>query len=432
MFGTLRYDQSTNASSLLLEATDAPFNKQRQCALTRSACAQCRVRKSKCTGEAGGCQRCLAKNIQCRYPAPQSSKLGKRGAEGYPETSPSLLMSDTGSRHIVAENTEVSSTSLSNVGATTGVSQGPDTISEASDMIDTTAWSQRHNSNTDSEYVFNFDTQFVAEGVLDSFASDMPSLDVLDSDSSPGFQPESRSKVAEGSQTAAQDAKASLLFDSVPTCNCFSRAVRIHESIEIKLVSALQDQVGTAEEFLQQLKTCLAGCEGLLLCVSCRYRSEYTMLILSMCEKLASSLENAWLVMPSGGRAVTSDYTTRQDVSSPVGLVQPRAPRPRSEEESIEYGAELRLAGAEGRSSERRQTGQGCGLENRSAHRRLEIGLWKLDDEDEIHVFYGLLVVRVGMFRALLATLETLVTSHNWPVHKSITIDLQKRCMDMP
>lgn len=339
------------------------------------------------------------------------------------------MTSEPGGRQIVAENTEIFRTP-SNKGAIGSVSQGPDTTSDASDMIDTTAWSHRNNSNTDSEYGFNFGSQIVAEGALENFTPDMSSLDVLGSDSNLDFQPESCNMATDGSQMATHDPEVGMLFGNGSECSCFSRAIGIHEAIEVNLVSVLQDQAGTAEYFLQQLKTCLADCEALLMCESCRYRSAYVMLILSMCEKLASCLESAWLVMPSGGRGARMDRTTRQDVSSSLESVQPQTPRSGGRRENaallqLDYDAEP------ARPRRGRQPGQEDEFERPNARRRLEIGPWKLDDDDEIHVFYGLLMARVGMFGTLLTTLEILVTSQNWPVHKSVSMDLQERYTDV-
>lgn len=391
---------------------------------------QCRIRKSKCTGEASGCQRCSAKNIQCHYTAPNNFKLRKRGAEGRLEASPEISTSELGSRKTRSEITEVSSTP-SNSGTTVGVSQGSNTISQSSNMIDTAVWSQRHNSSSESEYVFDFGSHGVAEGVLDDFTPGMPSLDLLGNDSSLDFETESRNTTAEDSQTGTQDPEVSMTSADGSACSCFSRAIVTHEAIEVNLVYALQGSAGTAESFLRQLKTSIADCEALLLCDSCRYRSDYIMLILSMCEKLASSLENAWLVMPSGGRAVKFDHSTGQGVSSPVGSARSRIRRDSTAFQQPQSRADPRPAVAEGGSGKGEQVGPGGDIEKRSAPRRLEIGLWKLDDDDEIHVFYGLLLARVGMFDALLTTLEMLVTSQYWPVHKSVIMELQERCVDM-
>ncbi|KAK2036166.1 hypothetical protein LZ31DRAFT_547650 [Colletotrichum somersetense] len=63
MFSTLKSVNGT--SGYILKPSAPPFKRQRT--LARVACANCRGKKLRCSGDPEGCQRCLARDIECTY-----------------------------------------------------------------------------------------------------------------------------------------------------------------------------------------------------------------------------------------------------------------------------------------------------------------------------------------------------------------------------
>ncbi|KAK5628870.1 hypothetical protein RRF57_004585 [Xylaria bambusicola] len=159
------------------------------------------------------------------------------------------------------------------------------------------------------------------------------------------------------------------------TCSCSSQIVVTFEMVEISLhlVTAPKGSPGrpsqaaamNIEEFLRDHKRALVSCEMLLGCETCSCRGEYVMLVISICRKLLHS----------------------------VGVMH-----------------------REGLSE----------VQNRDSSRERG-GLWKLDDEDQAGVLEVLLKIRATRLRRLVTILDHVVTSHDWPAHRSMTQDLVRR-----
>ncbi|KAI1337317.1 hypothetical protein F5Y15DRAFT_158597 [Xylariaceae sp. FL0016] len=423
MFGTLRNDVTTNGPGLLLEATNAPFSKQRQGTLTKNACAQCRLRKSKCTGEAEGCHRCRERRLQCRYPMTRGVKPG-RNTKDLISSPPSSL----------EENQIVSSSSREDEGATTVIERSGSVVEEA-DASGHNAWSLGSNPSSNDRFDFGTSFEFaesdvmVAHGASTGLFDDfVPQLISPDASQKGPDRNDSHHHINHGAKAAANTSNGSPdnfhTFHSQYQCSCFAQAISVHENIEVNLVGVLHDHSGTAEELLKQQKNCLAECENLLECNPCCSRSDYVMLILSMCMKIASSLENSWLALPLVKRGTSGNSESRQ-ITSPAetsecnqllaGLGHILYTR-----NSYHIAQQKGIRGSDGNTATR-----GLRSEQPNGSQRLEIGAWELDDEDEIHVFRSLLLARVQRFGSLAHNLERMVAVNDWPVHKGVVLDLK-------
>ncbi|KAI0454664.1 hypothetical protein F5B21DRAFT_474613 [Xylaria acuta] len=462
MFGTLRYNRSSD-EAYSLEATDAPFAKKRQGVPARTACASCRERKAKCTGEEYGCQRCLAKNIECRYPSTQRKRPGSTATEGTRQGTPTAARgSPDRSLDSTEEDSATTTTSFS--------STLPDSQSRYSKQTDIPTDPSSGGVFPDAELGFcpdlNFPFDFQTSAGFDAacpqqiqhdgngFASDLPSPSGepphggLSSTRFPKPLPNVDGfSGSTSNRFPAPPRSREHKHNNVQGCLCFSLAMCTHEAIEVNLVHGLQDQSATAENLLQHMKTCLADCEALLRCHACRTKSEYVMLILSMCEKIACSLEDARAVLlPSDSRRndLHSDKTDRSRVwgtgsgaswtQHPVnasealgsGITSVSAAPPARRESVVNEVDNIH--GQRDRTSWREE-GEIVGCYP-SVRRRLRIGFWQLDDDDETHVLRGLLVARIGKFASLLEMLRDVVGKHQWPVHKNLTWTLQGRFED--
>ncbi|KAI1742418.1 hypothetical protein F4680DRAFT_445981 [Xylaria scruposa] len=442
MFGTLRYNRSSD-EAYSLEATDAPFAKKRQGVPARTACASCRERKAKCTGEEYGCQRCLARNIECRYPSTQRKRPGSTLNEGIRQGPPTARGSLDSTEEDGATTTTPFSSTL------------PDSQSRHSQPTSITTDSSSGGVFPDAELGFCPDLNFPFDFQTSAgFTSDLPSPS--DEPSNGGLSSTHFPKILLGAERISGNSNSrfhassrsrELKYNNAQSCSCFSLAMCTHEAIEVNLVHGLQDQSATAENLLQHMKTCLADCEALLRCHACRTKSEFVMLILSMCEKIACSLEDAYaLLLPPAScrRDLYSDKADRSRVwgtgsgaswtrhpvntaeafgsgITPVPVAFPaRRESVVNEVDSIPEPSERTRWREEGE----------IGGDNPSVRRRLKIGFWQLDDDDETHVLRGLLVARIGKFATLLETLRDVVGKHQWPVHKNLTWTLQGRFED--
>ncbi|KAI0195212.1 hypothetical protein EV127DRAFT_181555 [Xylaria flabelliformis] len=433
MFGTLRYNRSSD-EAYSLEATDAPFAKKRQGVPARTACASCRERKAKCTGEEYGCQRCLARNIECRYPSTQRKRPGSTLNE-------EIRQGTRGSLDSTEEDGTITTTpfSQSRHSQPTTITTDPPSGEVFPDA--------ELGFCPDLNFPFDFQTSA-------DFASDLPSPS--EEPSNGGFSSTRFPKLLSGTERISGNSNSRFhassrsrehKYNNVQSCLCFSLAMCTHEAIEVNLVHGLQDQSATAETLLQHMKTCLADCEALLRCNACRTKSEFVMLILSMCEKIACSLEDAYALLLPSAPCRKDLYSDKADRSRMWGTGSGASwtRHPVNTAETFRSGiTSVPVAFPARRESVVNEVDNICEPGDRtrwreegeiegdrpSVRRRLKIGFWQLDDDDETHVLRGLLVARIGKFSTLLETLRDVVGKHQWPVHKNLTWTLQGRFED--
>lgn len=218
------------------------------------------------------------------------------------------------------------------------------------------------------------------------------------------------------------------------SCQCLVQAIRTHETIEITLGYASQNPADTTEALLQQQKRCLKDCEALVNCSSCQDRSDYIMLILSMCRKITTSLVGSWSTMMTNGpwpdpvngrsRTLSSSPLSARTQISRMQSERNGERRPGLPKQTVHPAGHFLGSAAQFMDANQQRRGS-LGYDDRLMRRGLEIGLWKLDDDDELHVLQSLLMARITRLGALLDSLEDLITQHTWPAHRRVIQDLQ-------
>ncbi|KAI1454035.1 hypothetical protein F4805DRAFT_338639 [Annulohypoxylon moriforme] len=430
MFSTLRHSNSAD-EPYILEPAFPPFDPKRK--LVRSACKSCRSSKLKCTGEENGCQRCLAKNIDCVYPVNTGSHARKQSTEVRKAAAQSKKNGGT--------------TEPKDTRGARSRRNSPDKTQDYnfSDMIVDFDETQSFDVNLEpsrsssiSEDVFSFQTGRTPRSTdlpddfpTKPFYGSLYDLDLM-SPMSPALGtafhgtgsefPDSETRHPSIDDFAnitdfgtAPFEEYSISSNSETTCSCTKQAATIYESVEVHLVWGPREtgDANVSEKILQHQKKALAQCEKILRCPQCISRSEVVMLVASTCERIMGSLENmfaepsegdnfGWIGTSSGGLDPHQGSTAGTDLTN--GIVE----EDRVLFEQIDSG----------------NIGAGSDLDGR---RRVRIGRWQLDDEDELHVLQSLLAARMTKLDRLIGQLEAAIKGNYWPAHKGLIRSLRQR-----
>ncbi|GAP90681.1 putative transcription factor protein [Rosellinia necatrix] len=150
------------------------------------------------------------------------------------------------------------------------------------------------------------------------------------------------------------------------TCHCLEKLMGANEDMQVKLVWGAYPLNGVSvsvDDMLQCQKDILVSCETLLECLRCSLRSDYVMLIVSMCHEMMNGIG---------------------DLSATL------------------------LPGSQHGSSKRSRSESDGGRK-----RGLKAGGWRLDDEDEIQVIKSLIGIRITRLGSLISLLERSVKAHH-------------------
>ncbi|KAI1195776.1 hypothetical protein F5X97DRAFT_230116 [Nemania serpens] len=402
MFCTLKH--SLSDESYTFETTTPPFSRKREGRLAKIACTNCRISKLKCSGEPHGCQRCLAKKTDCRYPSPPRGNSHKK--------SQSQSRGQT--------QTQASAQAQAQTPARAPVPTPPETppfqphSRPSSACMDTTADDDLTvMSNQETTYSNTLDdldlslggfevSDFTTPESIPGLLSDGEYMDPSDA-MRPWHQPFTFTSDDITSPWDGTSEREDIIFSSndsktstVPSspdmcdssCACFSQAVSTYEAIEVA-VWGQNELWRNADDMLRYQKKALIECEELLECRRCTTQSAYTMLLLSMCRRILATLGDLCQGASWGSDTVTN-------------LPEERKRRKHSVDDD---GAE-----------DGRGRGYGISIRNR-----------QLDDDDEYLVLQSLLTARVARLGRLLSTLNRIVSEQNWPAHKAIIRELQTR-----
>jgi hypothetical protein len=151
------------------------------------------------------------------------------------------------------------------------------------------------------------------------------------------------------------------------TCRCLEQLMGANEVMQVKLVWGACPSNGLAvsvDDMLQCQKDILVSCETLLECGRCSLRSDYVMLIVSMCHEMMNGIGD--------------------------------------------LGAML-LPGSQNERSSKRSRSESDGGRKRG----LKPGGWRLDDEDEIQVIKSLIGIRIARLGSLIGQLEKTVKANH-------------------
>ncbi|KAI0487166.1 hypothetical protein F4859DRAFT_468399 [Xylaria cf. heliscus] len=149
-------------------------------------------------------------------------------------------------------------------------------------------------------------------------------------------------------------------------CHCLEKLMGANEDMQVKLVWGAYPLNGvtvSVDDMLQCQKDILVSCETLLECERCSLRSDYVMLVVSMCAEMMNGI---------------ADLST------------------------------MLLPGSQSGSSKRTRSESDGGRK-----RGLKAGGWRLDDDDEIQVIKSLIGIRITRLGSLISLLETAVNTHH-------------------
>lgn len=194
----------------------------------------------------------------------------------------------------------------------------------------------------------------------------------------PGLLPESATpSLLESSNPAAPDGAAfsaplemgqSITPPQPPAtaCHCLEQLMGANEDMQVKLVWGAYPPSGrsvSVDDMLQCQKDILVSCETLLECKRCSLRSDYVMLIVSMCHEMMNGIGDLSAILLPGSQ----------------------------------------------RGSSKRQRSESDGGRKRG----LKAGGWRLDDEDELQVIKSLIGIRITRLESLISLLEKSVKAHH-------------------
>ncbi|KAI3318948.1 hypothetical protein HD806DRAFT_525859 [Xylariaceae sp. AK1471] len=166
------------------------------------------------------------------------------------------------------------------------------------------------------------------------------------------------------SRTEPQQTNSPQLLPT--TCRCLEQLMGANEVMQVKLVWGACPTNGLAvsvDDMLQCQKDILVSCETLLECKRCSLRSDYVMLIVSMCHEMMNGIG---------------------DLSA------------------------MLLPGSQNGSSKRSRSESDGGRK-----RGLKPGGWRLDDADEIQVIKSLIGIRIARLSSLTSQLEKVVKANH-------------------
>ncbi|KAK7756044.1 hypothetical protein SLS62_001987 [Diatrype stigma] len=158
-------------------------------------------------------------------------------------------------------------------------------------------------------------------------------------------------------------------------CFCVDLIIAANATMQVKLVWATSlngYSSSSIDDMLQCQKDVLTSCETFFGCKKCSLRSDYVVLVISMCRELVNGVKAL--------EVITSPESSQ-------GLLRPH--------------------------------------HQNSSKAKLEAGGWRLDDDDEIEIIRHLIQVRKTKLRKLIGQLEHTVST-NHPSYAWIVTNLRK------
>ncbi|TLD19142.1 hypothetical protein PspLS_09763 [Pyricularia sp. CBS 133598] len=374
MFSTLKC--ASGATGYVVEPAEPPFNK-RQKILTRVACAYCREKKLRCSGEPEGCQRCLARSIECTYLSPRASPPAHRRQSSTATPALSDVTSFSTLAPSAAEETLEDKLMM----------WGDDDVWNYTDGLDDIQWPGAAVLNR-SSIVSLEDTNCINTRPTDSIGNR-------------GLYSTSQSPKGDGcKRTPRQTTPSTLVSDPTPSCcDCINQLLQQNERLSVTLFTGRTEKKPSAANIFTNAiwrchKESMASCEALLSCDSCSSRSELVILAIGICRMIMTSIED--IHMQLRNNMLSEDDNSEQSLD--------RSPR----------------------TGEKRTRDDMSGVDERQMSRSPRSSQWELD-EDEVHIVQGLLNPRVSRLGSLLTKIRQITVAKHWPDCEMMNESIRKR-----
>lgn len=325
----------------------------------------------KCSGEPDGCKRCLAKKIECHYPAPASSKRSGSTQSEAPLPTPSEVSQVESASDVT---TTPSEDAVSRVASADTISDNDinfdfeisnfNTLMNSDEFLVAGEFSPPDLWQVPSDFTVDIDLGHPSVDVA-SWKVDDAVCDMWDAPS-------------EKNPTATSIAETSDLCYA-----CLIQAMKTHEAVETA-VWAQRETDNDTHDILQKQKKATLECIELLECHRCSAQPAYVMMLLSICGKILETLD-----------VVCRDF--------PLNESYPDQTNDRCTGQTGRLNLDGKLF--------RRQSV--CGMGGTKRIKR------HLDEEDELLVLQSLAKARVVKLDGLLNRLHKIISKHNWPAHES-------------
>ncbi|KAL7940480.1 hypothetical protein V8C42DRAFT_226162 [Trichoderma barbatum] len=314
------------------------------------ACTRCKMKKLKCIIEADSCEKCIERGVRCSYRATGEPEIRNSPS---PDSNMTQLDISTSSDGASVYNKATSYNTSPQSGAScNGSGDGSSPSRGKTDAC--------LSANDDEDHYSTF-----IEATLSTphFIADLSAW-------TPSLEQEVCTVPRDRLPEAAIKGNELQGFD---ICFCVDLVLAANATMLVKSVwgtSLNSFNTSSIDDMFQCQKNVLASCEILLGCGKCSLRSDYVVLVISMCRELVSGVKVL--------EVITSPET--QNGSS----------------EKPNLDSEF------------------------SSKANLEAGGWRLDDDDEIEIIRHLIKVRITKLRKLIGQLEHIVTanhaSYTWVV----------------
>ncbi|OJD36535.1 c6 finger domain-containing protein [Diplodia corticola] len=415
MFSTLK-NSTDPEGAYVLEPTRPPFDSKRQGKLARVACTHCRAKKLKCSGDSNGCARCLNKNIECRYPATGNPPPPERSSPSSAASEPASSAPPTEKAAAATAAPDDDVDALMNLDhPSTALFLGSlDAPPVGGDFLDPAPGTAQ----------WPFDDLFS----LQDLHAMQPAGQIGDGQQHPLAFPTAPDSGSGRVQQHQQDQRGKQGCTGLDLCCCYciKDAIQTYEAVQVDLVvltsqespaaASQAQQCGTLcdchntaglIDVLQHQKAALASCKALVACNRCRSQSAYAMFAISMCGTLLESIEHLHLLV-----SPDDDFTPPPAKAARRGTnpnMSPSHSRSQSRKSSV---AQVPLAGCD-------DSLDGTPFARQQYRRGVQIGRWKLDDDDERHVIQGLLSARLVTLGRVIDGIERTVDENQWLAHEN-------------
>ncbi|KAI8629228.1 hypothetical protein F5Y19DRAFT_94147 [Xylariaceae sp. FL1651] len=420
MFQTLKARRGVSGDSeYIVQFAGPPFEKSKT--KKQHACRLCKLKKLKCIAEANSCMKCLKQGLECSYSSTPVKGLSsdstlsavtpEAGNQVLPSTNnPSKAESSADGNPSSPAHGELAFSDgfgfpdlrdCGNCFDFSDLSNDGMDIDDMNTCLTTSNGGGNHGSHNDTVFPLTEGSKFTSEFLLDSPCgegngpAEDPSISPTESSQTtstfvahssswgPNIMQESQaplpaplSEITPRDEVPLLDISKAELQEKKPqrplptVCHCLDQIMSANEIMQVKLVWGASPQKGLAvsvDDMLQCQKDVLGSCEALLECSKCSLRSDYVMLIVSMCHEMMTGIGD--LV------AIT-------------------------------------LSGSQNRSSKRSRS-DASGDRSNSVPRELKAGGWRLDDEDEMQVIRCLIGIRITRLGSLISQLEKAVNANH-------------------